>query len=127
MTLALSAERNGDDSSYGIDNIAVEPLLQGSVVVAGDARSAIFTPGSPLTASRRYRVEVSDVADPAGIVMTLRSCRRSRPSPRISSSRDTRRSSHREKTQEDRQLTCMNYVPISSFSVRKARRTRVNG
>jgi hypothetical protein len=70
-TLAISAERNGDDSSYGIDNIALEPFVEGSVVVAGDAGSATFTPAAALNSSSRYRVEVSGVADPAGTAMTV--------------------------------------------------------
>jgi protocatechuate 3,4-dioxygenase beta subunit len=69
-SLAVSAERNGDDSSYGVDNIAVEPRLDGSVVVAGDARSATFTPSAALLASRTYRVEVFGVTDTAGTGMT---------------------------------------------------------
>jgi hypothetical protein len=44
--------------------------VNGSVVVASDARSATFTPSAPLSASRTYSVEVFGVTDPAGNAMT---------------------------------------------------------
>ena len=49
MTITLAAERNGDDSSYGVDNVVLEPIRNGSIAVAADALSATFTPAAALS------------------------------------------------------------------------------